>query len=317
MAISTDMLAAFVTVAERYSVSAAAAQLGVGKSVISKRIAQLEAAVKTTLFARSTRRVALTPAGEAYLEFARRALLEVAAAQERLRDMRSDLSGQIRVTASVSWGQRVLAKRLPEFLRLHPAIEVELLLADRMMDIAYERVDIALRWTTTPAADLMVVPVADVAWVVAAAPSYLAAAGTPREPRDLAEHLCMAYWRESSDDAWVFSTDAGERRAQVRVRGRYHANDPEAVADAALGGLGIALLPGYLCDDALGDGRLVRVLPAWTPQTKFGTCITAVATPERMRIARNRALLAFLRERLAPGAATIEPPRSHPKDARS
>ena len=313
MSISTDMLAAFVTVAERYSVSAAAAQLGVGKSVVSKRIAQLEGAVKSTLFARSTRRIALTPAGEAYLDFARRALLEVAAAQERLRDMRADLSGQIRVTASVSWGQRVLAKRLPEFLRLHPAIEIELLLADRLMDIAYERVDIALRWTATPAPDLMVVPVANVDWVVAAAPSYLAAAGTPREPRDLAEHLCMAYWRESSDDAWVFCA-GDERRAEVRMRGRYHANDPEAVADAALGGLGIALLPGYLCDDALADGRLVRVLPAWTPQTKFGTSITAVATPERMRIARNRALLAFLRERLAPPVATIEP---HRKEARA
>ena len=296
MAISTDMLAAFVRVAEHLSVSAAAADIGVGKSVISKRIAQLEAAVKATLFSRSTRRVALTPAGEAYLAFARRALAEVATAQERLRELRVDLTGQIRLTAPVSWGQRVLAKRLPEFLRLHPGVEIELQLTDRLMDIAYERIDLALRWTVLPSPELRVVAVAGVEWVIAAAPGYLAAAGTPRVPADLSAHACMCYWRENSDDAWVLA--AGEQREQVRVRGRYHANNAEAVCDAALDGLGLALLPSYLCDDALDDGRLLRVLPEWTPQTKFGTVITAVATPERMRFSRNQALLEFLKEQL-------------------
>ena len=101
MAISTDMLAAFVQVAEHLSVSAAALHLGTGKSVVSKRVAQLEAQVKATLFSRSTRRIALTAAGEAYLEFARRALVEVATAEERLRDLRTELTGQIRLTAPV------------------------------------------------------------------------------------------------------------------------------------------------------------------------------------------------------------------------
>ena len=85
----------------------------------------------------------------------------------------------------------------------------------------------------------------------------------------------------------------------MRVRGRYHVDNPEAVADAALAGLGIAMLPDYLCADALADGRLVRVLPGWMPQTKFGTLVTAVATPERMRIPRNQILLEFLRQQLA------------------
>lgn len=294
--ISTDMLAAFVKVAEQRSVSAAAADLRTGKSVISKRIAQLEAAVKATLFARSTRRVALTPAGEAYLDYARRALAEVGMAEERLRDLRSELSGQIRLTAPVSWGQVVLAKRLPEFLRQHPAIEIELLLADRMMDIAFERIDLALRFSEAPAPELVVQPLATVDWMLSAAPAYLLGAGAPRLPQELAAHSCMCYWRESSDDAWVLR--AGTRRQQVRVRGRYHANDPEAVADAALAGLGIALLPLYLCEAALADGRLVRVLPEWTPETKFGTRITALATPERMRFTRNQVLLAFLRQQL-------------------
>ncbi len=298
MPISTDMLAAFVKVAEHLSVSVAAAELDVGKSVVSKRIAQLESAVKATLFSRTTRKVTLAPAGEAYLEFARRALLEVNNAEERLRDLRVELTGQIRLTAPVSWGQRVLAKRLPEFFRLHPAIEIELQLADRLMDLARERIDIALRWTNTPAPELTATPVASVEWVLAAAPAYLAGAGIPREPRDLAAHACMCYWRESSDDAWLLS--AGARREQVRVRGQYHANNAETVAEAAIAGLGIAQLPGYLCSAPLADGRLVRVLAGWTPETAFGTRIIAMATPERMRFKRNQVLLAFLRQKLGP-----------------
>jgi DNA-binding transcriptional LysR family regulator len=107
----------------------------------------------------------------------------------------------------------------------------------------------------------------------------------------------MSYWRDNTDDTWVLAD--GTRRHSVRVRGRYHANNAEAVADAAIAGLGIALLPSYVCDAALADGRLLRILPGWTPQTRFGCRISAVATPERMRLSRNTALLAYLRQRLA------------------
>ncbi len=298
MTISPDMLSAFVEVAARLSVSGAAKELGVGKSVVSKRIAQLEEAVKATLFSRSTRTVVLTPAGETYLAFARRALAEVASAEERLRELRAELTGQIRLTAPVSWGQRVLAKRLPEFLKAHPGIEIELILADQMMDMAHERIDIALRWTVTASPELMTVTVGSVAWTIAAAPEYLALAGTPGEPHELAGHHCMSYWRETSDETWVLTL--GARRERIRVRGRYHANNPEAVADAALSGLGIALLPRYLCEQALSAGELVAVLADWSPQTKFGTRITAVALPERLRFARNQALLEFLRRCVGP-----------------
>ena len=299
MAISTDMLSAFVKVAQTLSVSAAAVELGVSKSVVSKRVAQLESSIRATLFSRSTRKVALTPAGEAYLEVARRALAEVATAEERLRGLRAELTGQIRLTAPVSWGQHVLAKCLPAFLRQHPAIEIELLLADRMMDLAYERIDVGLRWSAAPAPpDLTSEPVAEVAWVVVAAPDYLSVSGEPRTPAELAQHPCLSYWRESSDDAWTLSR--GSERQQVRVRGRYHANNPDAAADAALAGLGVALLPRYLCDTAIAEGRLVVLLGDWTPLTKFGTRITAVGPPERLRLVRNQALLDFLRARLRP-----------------
>lgn len=294
------MLAAFVQVAEHLSVSAAAQALGVSKSVVSKRVAQLEQAVRATLFARSTRRVALTPAGEAYLDFARNALRAVADADERLRDLRQELSGQIRITAPVSWGQQVLAPLLPAFLAQHPAIEIELLLGDRLMDIAYERIDLALRMSATGLPDLVATPVARLDWVVCAAPAYLARAGTPGRPADLQAHHCMSYWRERSDNAWVLEHDGDGTRQTVWVQGRYHANNPEAVAQAAVAGLGVALLPAYVCSTDLASGQLQRLLPDWTPVTKFGNQITAVAAPDRMRLVRNRALLDHLRQQLAP-----------------
>ena len=297
MNVSSDLLLTFVKVAQHLSVSAAADDLGISKSVVSKRVAQLEHAVQATLFARSTRRIVPTPAGETYLGFARQALRSLSDADESLRDLRQALSGQIRITAPESWGQKVLGGLMPEFLARHPGIEVELLLEDRLMDIAYERIDIALRMNSATSPGLVVSPVARLDSVICAAPQYLASTGTPMVPTDLTQHPCMSYWRESADDAWLL-VRGGESQA-VRVRGRYHANNAEAVASAAMAGLGVALLPQYCCEEDLAAGRLVRLLTDWTPVTKFGMHINAVATPDRMRLTRNRALLDYLRGKLA------------------
>ncbi len=293
------MLAAVLKVAESLSVSQAASALDVGKGLVSKRIAQLEDKLETTLFSRSTRKIALTPAGEAYLEFARRALGEVSAGMERVRSLKSELTGKLRLTAPVSWGQRVLAKHLPEFLRLHPALEIELVLADRMMDLAAERIDIALRWSNTANHELSATPMVRVEWFLTASAAYLSQQGVPLTPQDLAHHTCLYYRRDSSDDSWTL-THAGAPPARatekvcIKVRGRYSVDNPEAVYESALAGLGIALLPDYLCVAALEQGALVRVMPTWTPQTKFGTRIVALCTPERMKLTRSRALLDYL-----------------------
>lgn len=308
--VSTDMLAAFVKVAELLSVSAAAVQIGVGKGVVSKRVAQLEQAVGATLFSRSTRRVALTPAGELYLEHARAALAAVLGAEERLRGLRADLSGLIRLTAPVSWGQRVLAKVLPGFLAEHRGIEIELRLEDRLLDIAHEQVDIALRMSAASSHEPAAVPVARLEWVVCAAPAYLASAGEPREPADLATHPCMSYWRESVDERWQFAQ--AERQATVRVHGRLRANNPESVTEAAVAGLGIALLPVYACAPELDTGRLVALLPDWTPRTRFGHQITAVVPPDRLRLTRHQVLLRYLRQRLGGTAAPPAGARRQP-----
>ena len=291
--ISSDMLLAFTKVAENLSVSKAALALSVGKSVVSKRIAQLETHLGATLFSRSTRHIALTAAGETYLEHAQQALLELSAGEERLTALRSDLRGRIRVTAPVSWGQRILCKKMPEFLRMHPGIELELVLSDRMMDLAYERMDVAFRWSSLQdSKELFMKSVSTIDWVLVCAPQYIAAHGEPSSPQELEEHLCLFYWREPSDDWWVLKS--GDQVSRVKVSGRYHVDSPDAVLEACLQGLGIALLPDYLCADAIGDQRLLKVLPQWIPQTRFGNQITLMSPPDRMRVRRNKVFIDFV-----------------------
>ncbi len=297
--IQSDWLESFQAVASTLNISAAGKQLGLDKSQISKRIALLEHKLSATLFARSTRRVALTPAGVAYLGHAKRVLAELDAGEELLRSLRTDLSGRIRLTAPVSWGQRVLAPCLPEFLRQHPGIEIELILLDQKMDLAQDNIDLALRWTAKPSAGLSSMPIAAIYWHLAASYSYLAANGTPKSPRDLTKHQCFCYWRESLDDRWEFEERSNQERHSVQAQGRFHANNPEAVLAAASQGLGIALLPDYLCNEPFEQETLIRLLPAFQPLTRFGSHMYAQAPVERALLPRNRALLTYLQSALS------------------
>ncbi len=295
MNISTDMLTAFVTVAERLSVSEAAVQLGVGKSVVSKRLAHLEEAIHATLIARNSRKLGLTPAGQVYLEFARRALGALQGADEGLRSLRDEPTGHIRVTAPVSWGHRALAKAIPDFLAQHPQIEIELILQDRILDMANERIDVALRMSASPPPDFVWIPIARLDWVICASPSYISTAGAPHSPAELAHHPCMNYWSVVSDDAWTLQR--GGERETLHVRNRYRANNPEAILDATLAGLGVALLPRYCCEQQLAEGTLLPVLTDWQPITKFGNEIAAVVAPDRVGFSRIQAFLRFLKVR--------------------
>ena len=293
-AIQSEWLQSFLAVAQHLSISAASQYLNLDKSQVSKRIALLEHKLGATLFARSTRKVALTPAGLAYLDHAQRALAELDAGAELLRSLRTDLSGLIRITAPVSWGQRVLSQLLPDFLRLHPGVNLELILADQKMDLARDHIDLALRWTAKPSEGLSCIPIAPIAWHLAASYAYLAAHGTPLKPEDLLSHQCLCYWRDNADERWEFEERVSATHHSVKVHGRYHVNNPEAVLSAAMQGMGVALLPDYLCDSAFESQSLLCILPNHKPLTRFGSHIVAQAPVERMLLPRNQALLQYL-----------------------
>ena len=293
-AIQSEWLQSFLAVAQHLSISAASQYLNLDKSQVSKRIALLEHKLGATLFARSTRKVALTPAGLAYLDHAQRALAELDAGAELLRSLRTDLSGLIRITAPVSWGQRMLSPLLPDFLRLHPGVNIELILADQKMDLAHDHIDLALRWTAKPSEGLSCIPIAPIAWHLAASYAYLAAHGTPLKPEDLLSHQCLCYWRDNADERWEFEERVSATHHSVKVHGRYHVNNPEAVLSAAMQGMGVALLPDYLCDSAFESQSLLCILPNHKPLTRFGSHMVAQAPVERMLLPRNQALLQYL-----------------------
>jgi DNA-binding transcriptional LysR family regulator len=278
--------------------------LDVAKGLISKRIAQLEERLETTLFSRSTRKVALTPAGETYVDYAKRALAEVSDGMERVRSLRTELNGTLRLTAPVSWGQRVLAKHLAEFLKMHPSLEIDLMLNDRMMDMAPERIDVALRWSSHSNKERQGTPLTEIKWFLTAAPAYIAQYGLPAEPVELNDHACLYYRRDSTDDHWTLQNKLAANQStpstvEVNVSGRYRVDNPEAVLESATAGMGIALLPDYLCVQAIEKGNLVKVLSSWTPLTKFGTHIVALCPPDRKKISRNQALIDYLQRALS------------------
>lgn len=300
---SFDMLSTFILVAERASFSAAALESNIAKGVVSKRITQLEAQLGHPLFRRTTRSVHLTPAGEIFLDTARRIMLDLEAGTEALSSLRSEPSGAIRVTAPVSWGTEVLAKLMSAFLQEFPKIEVELILSDHMVDLAYDRIDIALRMTTTPSPAHVAIPLAQLERLLCASQPYIKEFGLPAAPADLQQHACLGYWSDASQQAWILArkNDKKNSRQTVPVRSRYRVNNPHAVMDAVMAGMGIGLLPQYVCAAQLQSGALVRVLPQWRPETPFGTHIFAIGLPERIRLARCQAMLNFLKQALSMG----------------
>jgi DNA-binding transcriptional LysR family regulator len=291
-----ELLSTFILVAERRSFSAAAGELGIANGVISKRITQLETQLGQPLLRRTTRQVDLTPAGEIYLEVARKVMLDLAEGSEALSSLRREPAGLIRMTAPTAWGARVLGEHLPQFLKLHPKMEIELLLLDRTMDLAHERIDIALRMTDSLAPDEVAIPLAGLERILCASKAYLKANGVPLAPADLEQHACLSYWNESGAESLRLSRNG--KSVVTKIHGRYRVNNPDATKQAVLAGLGIGLLPDYVCEEELASRKLVRVLPDWNVQTRFGTKIFAVGLPERIRLPRCQAMLAFLKSTL-------------------
>jgi DNA-binding transcriptional LysR family regulator len=238
------------------------------------------------------------------VDYAKRALAEVSDGIERVRSLRTELSGTLRLTAPVSWGQRVLAKHLPEFLKMHPSLEIDLMLNDRMMDMATERIDVALRWSSHSNKELHGTPLTEIKWFLTAAPAYIAQFGLPAEPVELNDHACLYYRRDNTDDHWTLQNKLAANQStactvEVNVSGRYRVDNPEAVLESATAGMGIALLPDYLCVQAIENGSLVKVLTPWTPLTKFGTHIVALCPPDRKKISRNQALIDYLQRAMS------------------
>lgn len=284
--------AIFAAVAEHRSFSGAAETIGLSKATVSKAVSRLEAHLGVSLFHRTSRRLALTEAGGPLAEHAARIVAEAQAAEEAARVGASAPSGRVRMAVPMSFGIKNVAPLIAEFLAEHPQIEIELHLSDARVDIVAEGFDVALRIADLPDSSLRARRLCSIAAHLVAAPSYLAAHGTPTHAAQLGEHRLLGYTNITGP--WRFRGPGGAE-VSVRAAGPLGANSGEALVPALIAGLGIARLPGFIVGDALAAGQVVEILHDWAP-APIG--LHLLTPPSSLRPARVEALIAFLSARL-------------------
>ncbi len=289
---------AFTAVAQEGSFTAAARRLGMSTKLVSKYVQQLEARLETRFFNRTTRSVSLTDVGTAYLERCRPILEQIDELELLVKERQTSLAGPIRIAAPTAFGSTELTQALIPFMLTHREVEIDLKLSDNRVALVEEGFDLAIRVGTLRDSTLIAKKLADMALIVSASPTYLGKHGRPTSPKTLATHDCLI--DENQSDATVWRFHSGRSDIAVKVGGTFRANSPGAIAQMALGGLGIARSPRYVIEPALKDGRLEQLLPEFTTD-EFG--LYAVYPLNRHLTARVRALIDHLAEHLSQGRA--------------
>lgn len=251
---------AFVRVVDLGGFTDAARKMGLSKSAVSKHVASLEDRLGARLLNRTTRRVSPTDIGLAFYDRAIRVLAEAREADAMVSAMQDAPRGELRVSAPVSFGTRVLAPAVASFLRAYPDIGVHMVLDDRFVELVAEGYDLAIRVGELPDSSLRARKLAEADLHVVASPVYLAEHGTPGSLAELADHNLLHYSNLSSGNFWRLQGPGGQER-QVRAVGRLTVNNGDALRTAAEQGLGIAMLPSFILGDAVETGTLVELLP--------------------------------------------------------
>jgi len=285
----------FAAVASEGGFSRAATMLGLSKATVSKAISRLESHIGTPLFHRSSRRLTLSESGIALLERAKAITAAGEAAEEAARDEAREPAGHIRLAAPMSYGITQVAPILSEFLCDNRAISIDLHLSDAKVDLIGERFDIALRIGMLPDSSLRARKLRNVRSYIVASRAYLAEHGEPRHPVQLAEHRCLGYSLMPSPESWRFAGADG-REAVARIAGPLRVNNGDAMLPALCSGLGIGLLPDFICEAEIAAGRLTPILREWNPPS---LAIHIVTPPGSFRPKRVTALIEFLAQRLA------------------
>ncbi|MDD8059018.1 LysR family transcriptional regulator [Shewanella metallivivens] len=246
----------FVEVASCGSFTQAAEQLGLSRLQVSRHIKDLEQWLALRLLHRTTRQVSLTLQGEETLHYCQRILSEVAAMESRANSHNTELVGSIRIASPIGLGQQKLYDVVEAFCRLHPQVNIQLLLSDNLSQLVNDRVDIALRYTHQPDDSLIARRLMHIDNVICASPDYLAQHGAILAPHDLLQHNCL---RHSSQQHW--EVIANSQSHLLDVKGNLQANDMGVLINAALRGNGVVCLPTDLANNYLEQGELIDVLP--------------------------------------------------------
>ncbi|WHQ77259.1 LysR family transcriptional regulator [Pantoea sp. Lij88] len=264
-----DHLHWLTVLAEQGSFTRAAERLDVSKAAMSQKIKELEEMAGVLLVQRTTRSVRLTSAGEKLVEELREPFARIEQSFFSVRDTAGPVRGLVRITAPVAFARQQLVPIIGEFLRDYPQVRLQLDVTDRIVSLSSEGFDLAIRHSDTLPETHVALPLCDTRTLLVASPAYLSIQGVPHTPQDLVQHNCLYYPRGVESPRWRFVTAADSEQVQVRIQGSFATNNSESIRDAALQGLGIAMLPDFSAREALKSGSLQQVLPEWQPVEAF------------------------------------------------
>jgi DNA-binding transcriptional LysR family regulator len=291
-----EALAIFAKVVELRSFAAASGELALSKATVSKAVSRLEERLGARLFNRTSRRLALTDAGQKLAERATRLLADGEAAENEALSQSMTPRGLVRLAVPMTFGVKTVAPLLPEFLATYPEVSIDLHLSDAIVDLIGEGFDAGLRIARLPDSSLIARRLCAMPRYTVAAPSYLKRHGRPTHPMHLAEHKCFGY-AYMSTGVWHYTNAAGEQ-ASVRPGGQLRANNGEAVMPALLAGLGIADLPEFIVGDAIRSGEVEVILKGWKQPEG---AVHLVTPPGGPRPARVEVLADYLMKQFAKG----------------
>ena len=285
-----DGIAVFVKVVQAGSFSQAAKLLKMPNSTVSAKVADLEKSLGVTLLQRTTRKLRLTDAGESYFRRCLRALEELQAAENELATERGETKGVLRVTAPVELGRSVLPPVLDVLMKRYPAIEIDLVITNRLTDLIAENIDVAVRAGSLKDSGLIARRFVLGQFGLWASPDYLKENSVPRNPSELKEHDCLRF---APFIGRKLQLTNGRERAPIALAGRITADDFETLRALAVRGWGIALLPSFLCAEEVKERKLVSVLPNWRGES---VSISLVYPAQRFVSPKIRAFIATAQE---------------------
>jgi DNA-binding transcriptional LysR family regulator len=288
--VDLDGIAVFVKVVQAGSFSRAAKLLNMPNSTVSAKVADLEKSLGVTLLQRTTRSLHLTQAGEVYFRRCLRALEELQAAENELATERGETKGVLRLTAPVELGRSVLPPVLDVLMKRHPAIEIDLVITNRLVELVAENIDVAVRAGPLKDSGLIARRFDLGQFGLWASPSYLKNNSVPRNPDELKEHESLRF---APFTGRKIQLSNGRERAQIALAGRITADDFETLRALAVLGWGIALLPSFLCTEEIKERKLVSVLPSWRGDS---VTISVVYPAQRFVSPKIRAFIAAAEE---------------------
>lgn len=256
-------VAIFIKVIQKGSFTGAAVALDMPKSTVSTKISNLEKRLGTSLITRSTRKIRLTPAGEAFFLRSTKAIDEITAAEIAVRSENVEPQGRFKITAPVDIGNTILPSLVALFLKKFPKVQLDILLTDRRVDFLEDDVDLAIRAGQLKDSSLIAKKVGEVVFKIFASPKYLKENGEPSSLKDLNSHTCV-HFTPLSSEGWILKN--GKRSITVTLTKRIVVNNMSLVHSLGIEGAGLVLLPSFLCESEIKNGKLLPILQEWNTE---------------------------------------------------